>query len=114
MSDKAVSKVELAVATFGEGFNCSQAVLSALAPDLGLDRETALRVAGAFGGGHRADGSNLRSRQRRVDGARTQVQPDQAADDKQAKEKMYALGGRVYEAIRGAEWFDTLPRIAGL
>jgi hypothetical protein len=44
MSDKAVSKVEFAAATFGEGFNCSQAVLSALAPDLGLDRETALSL----------------------------------------------------------------------
>ena len=90
MSDKAVSKVELAAATFGEGFNCSQAVLSAFAPDLGLDRETALRVAGAFGAGIARMGQTcgaisgalmvLGFKYGQVEGA-----------DKQAKERMYAL-----------------------
>jgi C_GCAxxG_C_C family probable redox protein len=42
---------EKAISCMSEGFNCCQAVLSAYAPDLGLDRETALKVAGAFGGG---------------------------------------------------------------
>jgi C_GCAxxG_C_C family probable redox protein len=46
-----MSNADLAVAWFEEGFSCSQAVLSAYAPALGLDRETALRIAGAFGGG---------------------------------------------------------------
>ena len=46
-----MSKAEVAVDCFEEGFNCSQAVVSAFAPELGLDRETALRVAAAFGGG---------------------------------------------------------------
>jgi C_GCAxxG_C_C family probable redox protein len=40
-----------AVSCFNEGFNCSQAVLSTLGPEMGLDREAALRVAGMFGGG---------------------------------------------------------------
>ena len=44
-------RVETALTTFADGFNCAQSVFSALAPGLGLDRETALRVAGAFGGG---------------------------------------------------------------
>lgn len=44
-------KSEQAVSCFSEGFNCSQAVLSTLGPEMGLDRETALRVAGMFGGG---------------------------------------------------------------
>ena len=43
--------VDLAAACFKEGFSCSQAVLSACSERFGLDRETALRVAGAFGGG---------------------------------------------------------------
>ncbi|HEM61841.1 MAG TPA: C_GCAxxG_C_C family protein [Chloroflexi bacterium] len=49
--------VERALATFDEGYNCSQSVFSAFAPELGLDREMALRVATAFGGGmgHRGD-----------------------------------------------------------
>jgi C_GCAxxG_C_C family probable redox protein len=42
---------EKAISCFSEGFNCCQAVLSAYAPDLGLDRERALEVSGAFGGG---------------------------------------------------------------
>jgi len=40
-----------AVACFGGGFNCTQAVLSTFAPELGLNDQTALRVAGAFGAG---------------------------------------------------------------
>jgi C_GCAxxG_C_C family probable redox protein len=42
---------EQAVSYFNEGFNCSQAVFSTLGPEMGLDRESALRVAGMFGGG---------------------------------------------------------------
>lgn len=44
-------KVEQAVSCFKEGFSCSQAVFSTYAPQLGLDREAALKVAGPFGGG---------------------------------------------------------------
>ena len=36
---------------FKDGFNCSQAVFSALAPRFGLDRGIAARTACAFGGG---------------------------------------------------------------
>lgn len=46
-----MSKVELAVSCFNEGFACSQALLSTYGPQFGLDRETALKVADAFGGG---------------------------------------------------------------
>lgn len=34
-----------------EGYNCAQAVLMAFAPELGLDKETAARLASSFGGG---------------------------------------------------------------
>lgn len=49
--------VERTLSAFDEGFSCSQSVFSAFAPELGLDREMALRVATAFGGGmgHRGD-----------------------------------------------------------
>ncbi|MCX6000010.1 MAG: C-GCAxxG-C-C family protein, partial [Chloroflexi bacterium] len=46
-----MGNVERAVSCFKEGFNCSQAVLSAYGPKLGLDAEKALRVSGAFGAG---------------------------------------------------------------
>lgn len=39
---------------FCSGFNCTQAVLTAFAPDFGLDEDTALRIATHFGGGARA------------------------------------------------------------
>jgi C_GCAxxG_C_C family probable redox protein len=44
-------RCERATQCFSEGFNCSQAVLSAFGPEMGLDCETALRVAGMFGAG---------------------------------------------------------------
>jgi C_GCAxxG_C_C family probable redox protein len=44
-------KVEAAVACFREGFNCAQAILSTWGGEYGLERETALRAASAFGAG---------------------------------------------------------------
>jgi C_GCAxxG_C_C family probable redox protein len=41
---------EKAVSCF-ENFNCAQSVIATCGPEFGLDRETALRVAGGFGGG---------------------------------------------------------------
>jgi C_GCAxxG_C_C family probable redox protein len=46
-----MSQIECAVSCFEEGFSCAQAVLSAYGPQYGLDRELALKVVGAFGGG---------------------------------------------------------------
>lgn len=47
MSDK----TDAAVHCFGEGFNCAQAILSTYGVAFGLQRETALRTAAAFGAG---------------------------------------------------------------
>ena len=47
MSTEADTAAEL----FGQGFNCAQSVLAACGQRYGLDRQTALRVAEAFGGG---------------------------------------------------------------
>jgi C_GCAxxG_C_C family probable redox protein len=46
-----MNEVEKAVACFEEGFMCSQALLTAYAEQFGVDRETALKVSAAFGGG---------------------------------------------------------------
>jgi C_GCAxxG_C_C family probable redox protein len=83
-------RVEQAIACFEEGFSCSQAVLSTFAPQLGLDRELALKVAGPFGAGMGRMGDTCGA----VTGAfmvigllhgRTQ------AGDQETKEKAYAL-----------------------
>ena len=45
------SKDNNAKACFENGYACSQAVFSTLAPELGLSEEDALKIASAFGGG---------------------------------------------------------------
>jgi C_GCAxxG_C_C family probable redox protein len=45
------TKSEVAMEKFLAGYNCAQAVLYAYAPDLGLDGETALKVATGLGAG---------------------------------------------------------------
>jgi C_GCAxxG_C_C family probable redox protein len=90
-----VDSVKQASANFarGSGFSCSQAVFSAFAPQLGLDRELALKIASAFGGGMARRGETCGA----VTGAlmviglkygRTDV------EDEQAKEQTYALAQR--------------------
>ena len=46
-----MTKTEKAVELFKSGYSCSQAVLCAFAPELGLDEQTALKMAAPFGGG---------------------------------------------------------------
>ncbi len=45
------SQVEKTAELFQDGLNCAQALLSAYGPGLGLDRDNALKIAGAFGSG---------------------------------------------------------------
>ena len=47
------SKKERALELFKENFNCAQSVLAAFCEELGLGADTALRLAGGFGGGLR-------------------------------------------------------------
>ncbi len=87
-----MSNADLAVACFKEDFNCSQAVFSTYAPILGLDRETALRVAAAFGGGMGRTGETCGA----VSGALMVIglrYGQSTAEDKDAKEKTYNLAG---------------------
>ena len=51
VEDPRQGRVEECVACFEKGINCTQAVLSTYGPQLGLDRENALKVAAAFGSG---------------------------------------------------------------
>jgi C_GCAxxG_C_C family probable redox protein len=45
------SRVEEVAKTHAEGFSCAQALLAVYGPELGVDRDTALKIAGGFGGG---------------------------------------------------------------
>lgn len=91
--------VERAASTFDEGFSCSQAVLSAWGEELGLDRETALRVATAFGGGiaHRGDTCGA------VTGAFMAIGLKHGrlrADDQETRDLAYALVNRFVEEFQ--------------
>ncbi|MBY8984684.1 MAG: C_GCAxxG_C_C family protein [Candidatus Lokiarchaeota archaeon] len=46
-----MARVEKAVSCFGDGFSCSQAIISTYGIDFGLGRELALKMATGFGGG---------------------------------------------------------------
>ncbi|MCL2760346.1 MAG: C-GCAxxG-C-C family protein [Desulfuromonadales bacterium] len=46
-----LNKADEAVACFNDGFNCSQAIFSTYCDELGLDKETALKIACGLGGG---------------------------------------------------------------
>ena len=85
-----MSRVERALSCFEEGFNCAQAVLSTYGPQFGLDRELALKVAGAFGGGIARMGQTCGA----VTGALMTIglkYGNTKTDDEQAKEKAYSL-----------------------
>jgi C_GCAxxG_C_C family probable redox protein len=91
-----MSVVERALSTFDEGYNCSQSVFSAWASELGLDRESALRVATAFGGGmgHRGDTCGA------VTGAFMAIGLKHGrlrADDEETRDLAYSLVNRFVE-----------------
>ena len=46
-----MTKVDDVSALFKKGYNCAQSLLAVYGSDLGLDYETALRIASGFGGG---------------------------------------------------------------
>lgn len=83
-------RVEEAVSCLKEGFSCSQAVLSAYGTEFGLDREIALKVSGAFGGGMGRMGGTCGA----VTGAFMVIglkYGKTEAEDNQTREKAYSL-----------------------
>ncbi len=85
-----MNRVEQAVSCFGEGFSCAQAVLATYGPQLGLERELALKVAGAFGGGMGCLGQTCGA----ATGAFMVIGLEYGktqAEDEQTKEKAYSL-----------------------
>jgi len=94
-----MNKVESAVSCFKEGFSCSQAVFSAYSGLFGLDRETSLRLAQAFGGGMARMGETCGA----VSGAFMLIGLKYGkikADDEQAKEKTYEIVRKFVDAFK--------------
>ena len=102
------SKAGIAVQCFCETFNCAQAVFSTFAPDLGLDRERALKTAAAFGGGMAHTGATCGA----VTGALMAIglaYGATKADDTDAKKEANRLAGMLMEHFR-ARNFSILCR----
>jgi C_GCAxxG_C_C family probable redox protein len=86
-----MNNVECAVSCFNDGFSCSQAVLATYAELFGLDRDRALKVASAFGGGmgHLGETCGAVTGAFMVIGLKCGQTED--ADDKETKKKTYRL-----------------------
>lgn len=85
-----MSKVENAVQCFSNGFNCSQAIFSTYSKQLGLDEETALKIACPFGAGMGRMSETCGA----VTGAYMLIGLKHGkflSEDNEAKEKSYAL-----------------------
>ncbi len=86
-----MTKREIAMQNFTDGYNCCQAVVLAFADDLGVDKETILRLSSSFGGGM----GRLREVCGAVSGmfmvAGLKRGYDYPSDDKTAKMRHYAL-----------------------
>jgi C_GCAxxG_C_C family probable redox protein len=106
-----MSKVEDAVNCFRNGYTCSQAVLSTYSEQLGLDKETALKLACPFG--------SCMARTAKMCGAVSGAYMliglkygDFLPEDKEAKEKCFSLArqftNRFHEIHGSINCFDLL------
>jgi C_GCAxxG_C_C family probable redox protein len=85
-----MNRRESAVRSFGQGWSCSQAVLSAFSKSLGLEKEKAVKISQAFGGGMARMGLTCGA----VTGAMMVIGLKHGRtrpEDEKAKEKTYAL-----------------------
>jgi len=85
-----MNKPDEVVECFKQTFSCSQAVFSVYALEFGIDKETALKIAGAFGGGMARMGETCGA----VTGAFMAIglkYGKAKAEDEAAKEKTYQV-----------------------
>jgi C_GCAxxG_C_C family probable redox protein len=104
--------VEAAFACYQEGFSCAQAILAAYGPQFGLDRETALRVAGAFGAGIARMGKTCGA----VTGAIMVIglkYGKTKADDDAARERTYAVVGEFMDRFISRNRSSTCKDLLG-
>lgn len=91
---------EAAVSRFDQGYNCSQSVFSAFAPQFGIPEDLALRLASPFGGGVAREGQICGA----VTGALMALGAGRGADLPAKKEETYRLAQellRAFESLHG-------------
>ena len=92
--------IENAADIFSQKFNCSQSVFAAFAPQFGLEKETALKLASPFGGGVARRGEMCGA----VTGALLVLGLARGVDVPARKEEMYELAQefmRLFEEKHG-------------
>ena len=107
-----MSRVEEALAYFAEGFSCAQAVCAAYAPLYGMEREMALRAAGAFGGGMGRSGQMCGA----VTGAIIVIglkHGKTQAEDNATREMCYALAAEFIRRFETRHGALTCPGLLG-
>lgn len=90
---------EKAIKLYKEEYNCSQAILSAYAEELGIDEKTAIRVASSFGGGIARTGKTCGA----VTGALMVLGMKQWNSDvekEEAKQHVYKLSNQLMEEFQ--------------
>jgi C_GCAxxG_C_C family probable redox protein len=108
-----MNKADKAVATFNQGFSCSQAVFSSFCEPLGLKRETALKISQSFGGGMAHLGETCGA----VTGAFMTIGLKHGrtrAEDAAAKEKTYELMRNFAARFKALHGSIQCPRLLGV
>jgi C_GCAxxG_C_C family probable redox protein len=103
---------EFAVSCFSGGFNCSQSVLLSHCEELGLEKETALKLACGFGGGMALTGEACGA----VTGALMLIGLAYGKfrpEDNAAKEKTYALAREFSERFRSMNGSINCTELVG-
>jgi len=110
MNDKVKGAVETYQTT---GFNCAQSVLSEFAPQFGLDRDTAMRLACGFGSGMGRSGNMCGAVTAGVlvIGLRYGMVDSESSED---KEKTYGEVFRLLDRIRAIHGSDNCTDLMGV
>lgn len=102
-----------AVALFAQGYACSQAVLMACAPHLGLDATVAARTASAFGGGMARHGWTCGA----VTGGMMAIgvhAGNATAEEKAQKDESYERIARLVEGFRAGHGATECAHLLGI
>ena len=108
-----IEPAALAETLFDQGFTCSQAVLAAFAGRYGLDRDAALRVACAYGGGVALTGAACGA----VNGALMAIglaHGRARVEDEAAREKTYDATRTFLERFRREHGSDQCRDLLGV
>lgn len=87
---------ETALARHDQGYNCSQSVFSAFAPQFGIPEKLALKLASPFGGGVARQGQICGA----VTGALMALGAGRGSDLPSKKEETYRLGQELLQAFK--------------